>query len=82
MCKVNVLEAKTNLSKLISLLENEEEEEIIICKNNNPIATIKLIPKLDVSKRLGIAKGNLIYPEEFTQMDDEIASMFIKSEIF
>ena len=78
MCKVNVLEAKTNFSKLIALLESKEEDEVIICKNNNPVATLKLIPKVDVSKRIGIAKGKITVPdlEEFNSMDEEIAQMF------
>jgi antitoxin (DNA-binding transcriptional repressor) of toxin-antitoxin stability system len=78
MCKVNVLEAKTNLSKLLMLLETKQEDEVIICKNNNPIAVIKLIPQVDVSKRIGIAKGKITVPdlEEFNSMDEEIAQMF------
>lgn len=81
MCKVNVLEAKTNFSKLLALLESEEEDEVIICKNNNPVATLKLIPKVDVSKRIGIAKGKLSYPDDFNEMDEEIAQMFYNSEL-
>ena len=57
MCRMNVLEAKTNFSKLLSLLENREEDEIIICRNNKEVARITLIPQVDVSKRIGIAKG-------------------------
>ena len=30
MCKVNILEAKTNFSKLLALLESKEEDEVII----------------------------------------------------
>lgn len=76
MCKVNVLEAKTNLSKLLMLLETKQEDEVIICKNNNPMAVIKLIPQVDVSKRIGIAKGKIVYPDDINEMDDEIAKMF------
>lgn len=76
MCKMNVLEAKTNFSKLLSLLENREEDEIIICRNNKEVARITLIPQVDVSKRIGIAKGLLVYPDDINEMDDEIAEMF------
>ena len=83
MCKVNILEAKTNFSKLIALLESKEEDEVIICKNNNPVAILKLIPKVDVSKRIGIAKGKIdsMSLEEFNSMDAEIAEMFYNSEL-
>lgn len=76
MYKVNVLEAKTNFSKLLSLLESGEEKEVIICKHDKPIATMTKIPDFNVSKRIGIAEGKLIYPDDINAMDDEIADMF------
>ncbi|MBO5125128.1 MAG: hypothetical protein J6C11_08395 [Spirochaetaceae bacterium] len=76
MCRMNVLEAKTNFSKLLSLLENREEDEIIICRNNKEVARITLIPQVDVSKRIGIAKGLFTVPDDINEMDDEIAEMF------
>ena len=76
MCKMNVLEAKTNFSKLLAMLENREEDEIIICKKNKEIARITLIPQVDVSKRIGIAKGLFTVPDDINEMDDEIAAMF------
>lgn len=76
MFKMNVLEAKTNFSKLLAMLENREEDEIIICKNNKEIAKITLIPQVDVSKRIGIAKGLFTVPDDINEMDDEIAAMF------
>ena len=44
MCKVNVLEAKTNFSKLLALLESKEEDEIKNChsvKKKTVIPTLK-----------------------------------------
>lgn len=79
MCQVNVLEAKTNFSRLLSMLENKEEDEIIICKNNNPVAKLCLVPKVDISSRIGIAKGKIFIPdlEEFNSVDSEITSDFL-----
>ena len=42
MCKVNVYELKTNLSKYIDLLETGEEKEIIICRYDKQV--VKMIP--------------------------------------
>lgn len=80
MCEVNILEAKTNFSKLIAMLEDKEEEEIIICKSNKPIAKITLIPPVDVSKRFGIAKGLFEVPDDIDECNDEIAAMFYGEE--
>lgn len=79
MCQVNVLEAKTNFSKLLMLLETKQESEIIICKNNRPVAKITPMPGFDINKALGIAKGKLKYPIDIHDGDDEIIAMFEES---
>lgn len=76
MCQMNVLDAKTNFSKLLMLLETKQESEVIICKNNKPVAKITPMNTTDVSKRLGIAKGKLVYPDDINDGDEEIAKMF------
>lgn len=42
MCKANIYDLKTNLSKYIDLLEKGEETEIIICRYDKKIAKISL----------------------------------------
>lgn len=80
MTQVNMLEAKTDLSKLVKMLETNEEDVIYIARNGISVAQITLIPKVDVSKRIGIAKGKLDLPEDFDEvfdsLDDEIADLF------
>lgn len=80
MCQMNVLEAKTNFSKILMLLETKQESEVIICKSNKPVAKITLMPEVDRSKCLGIAKGKLKYPINMNDGDEEIAAMFYASE--
>ena len=80
MTKVNMLEAKTNLSKLVKQLEDKEEDVIYIARDGVEVAQITLIPKKDVSKRIGIAAGKLSLPEDFDEvfdsLDEEIANLF------
>lgn len=77
MMKVNMLEAKTNLTKLVKLLESKEEDEILICRNNEPVARI-LRYERPKNKRIGIAKGKHkpLDLEEFNSMNEEIAKEF------
>ena len=82
MCQMNVLEAKTNFSKLLMLLENKEENEIIICKNNKPVARITLIPPVDRKKALGIAAGKYSIPDNFDDENSVINAMFYGEENF
>lgn len=79
MSTVNMLEAKTNLSKLVEAVESGAEEEVIIARNGKPAA--RLVPidaKVSAPRRLGLAQGKYadFSLEEFNAMDDEIARMF------
>ena len=50
MAKVNIYEAKTNLSKYIEMLESGKEEEIVITRYDKKVAKIILFKILDVIK--------------------------------
>ena len=76
MNQVNMLEAKTELSKLIKLLETHEEEVIYIARGGDPVAMLTLIPPQVKSKRIGIAKGKFTIPDDFDIWDNEIEEMF------
>lgn len=77
MTQVNMLQAKTELSKLVRKLESGEENIIYIARNGNPVAQITLINKAPAKKRIGIARGKLSVDDEaFDSLDDEIAGMF------
>ena len=75
MCKVNIYELKTNLSKYIELLE-KDEEEIIVCRFDKPVA--KLVPYKDKKKKIfGCAKekwGNVEF--ELKEGFEDIPGLF------
>lgn len=79
MTMVNMLEAKTSLSKLVEAVESGSETEIIIARNGKPAA--KLVPLTEEPKKkrqLGLAAGK--YPpldyEAFQALDAEVEKMF------
>ena len=74
--QVNILEAKTELSKLIRLIETGREESIVIARYGKPV--VKLMPYTDapVSRRIGVAKGKLKAPADLDAHNEEIAEMF------
>lgn len=57
MPMVNMLDAKTRLSKLVQAVENGDESEIVIARNGKPAA--RLVPMETARRpvRLGLAKG-------------------------
>lgn len=76
MTQVNMLEAKTDLSKLVKLLESKQEEVIYLARNGKAVVQMTLIPKKPVCKRIGAAEGQFKVPDEFDKWDKEIEDMF------
>ena len=73
MTKVNVHEAKTQLSRLLA--EVEEGATIIIARNGKPIA--ELIPISKKSKPLsGLWRDRMVISEDFDDEDAEINRLF------
>lgn len=76
MLTVNMLEAKTNLSRLVEAVETGEESEIVIARNGRPAARLVSIAAQPTGKRIGVAKGKYLIPEDIDRDDEAIASMF------
>ena len=70
---VNISDAKTNLSKLIDMVSHGET--IVIAKNNRPIADL-VVHKPQGKRKLGLLKGKIIIPDNFTQEYTDINEMF------
>ena len=75
MMQVNILEAKTDFSKLIRLLETRKEDFITVARNGKPVAKITLINEIPVSRRIGVAKGKFNIKGDFDADNNEIADM-------
>lgn len=83
MPTVNMIEAKTQLSRLVEAVESGAETEIVIARNGVPAA--RLVPverRPSVRRQLGPMNGR--YPsmtlEELNADDDEIAALFSGKE--
>jgi prevent-host-death family protein len=71
---VNMLEAKTQLSKLVEAVESGAEKEIIIARNGKPAARLVPIEEKPRKIRLGLADGKfpVMTQEEFDADNEEI----------
>ncbi len=81
MMQVNILEAKTDFSKLIRLLEAKREDYITVARNGKPVAKITLINDTPVSRRIGIAKGKFSVKGDFDADNGEIAEMLTRGKL-
>ena len=78
--QVNILEAKTEFSKLIRLLESKKEDTIVVARAGKPIAQITLYKGTPVSNRIGVAKGKFRSPVDLDRDNEEIAAMLMGGE--
>lgn len=76
MPTVNMLEAKTHLSRLVDALESGQETEIIIARNGRPAARLMPLQQRAMGKRIGIAEGKWVIPDDIDQDNDIIADLF------
>jgi antitoxin (DNA-binding transcriptional repressor) of toxin-antitoxin stability system len=76
MHQVNVFQAKTELSKLISALEDGTDDEIIIARNGKPVAKLLKWEAKCAASRVGVAKGKFRMPDDFDADNDLIEVLF------
>ncbi len=75
MIKLNIHEAKTNLSKYLTHLRRGGV--VILCKRNEPVAEIRGIERRQKGPRpVGLEAGRLTVPKSFF---DPLPTEFIKS---
>jgi antitoxin (DNA-binding transcriptional repressor) of toxin-antitoxin stability system len=76
MHSVNMLEAKSSLSRLVDALERGVESEIVIARNGKPAARLVPIEPPAGGPRLGVAKGMFTLPENIDADNPAVASLF------
>ena len=76
MTIVNMLEAKSNLSKLVDAVESGAEKEVIIARNGRPAAKLVPIAQPHKPPLLGIGKGLFDVPDDIDDLNGEVAELF------
>ena len=77
MSSVNMLEAKSSLSRLVEAIEQGREREIVIARNGRPAAKLVPVDAVPAGKRLGIAKGKFQVPDNIDAHNAEVAELFL-----
>ncbi|MCP9891239.1 type II toxin-antitoxin system Phd/YefM family antitoxin [Cyanobium sp. Aljojuca 7D2] len=73
---VNMLEAKTHLSKLVEAIESGAEREVVIARNGRPVARLTALEAAPRPRRLGVARGEFTAPESIDTANPLIAELF------
>ena len=77
MPSVNMLEAKSSLSRLVESIEQGREREIVIARNGRPVAKLVPMDTVSAGKRIGVAKGKFKVPDSIDAHNDEVARLFL-----
>lgn len=76
MNAINMLQAKSSLSRLVEAIEQGKEREIVIARNGKPAAKLVPISSAPAEKRIGVAKGLFTVPDDIDSHNDEVARLF------
>ena len=80
MKRVNMHDAKTNLSRYVA--ELKPGETLVLCNRNEPVAELRSLTKKPKKKpRIGAGKGEFTVPDSFFEpMPDEWLKAFYGEE--
>ena len=76
---VNMLEAKSSLSRLVDAVERGTQTEIVIARNGRPAARLVPVRQHEAGQRLGIAKGRFVVPTSIDKGNAKVAKLFNKA---
>jgi len=76
MQTVSLFEAKTHLSRLVEALLSGKEDRVVIARRGKPAACLTPVRAASVAKRIGLAKGRFLVPDDIDGANPEIAALF------
>lgn len=80
MQAVNMLQAKSSLSRLVEAIEQGQEREIVIARNGRPAAKLVPMDTVQAGLRIGVAKGKFEVPDTIDAHNEEVARLFMGGE--
>jgi antitoxin (DNA-binding transcriptional repressor) of toxin-antitoxin stability system len=79
---VNMLQAKSSLSRLVEAIEQGQAREIVIARNGRPAAKLVPVDAVPPGKRIGVAKGLFEVPDSIDAHNDEVAHLLLGGQKF
>ena len=73
MKPVNMLQAKTALSRLVEAIEQGEEREIVIARHGRHAARLAPFHAAPPAQRIGVARGRFEVPDNIDGANEDVA---------
>lgn len=77
MQSVNMLQAKSSLSRLVEAIERGQAREIVIARNGRPAAKLVPMDAVPAGQRIGVAKGRFEVPDTIDAHNEEVARLLM-----
>jgi antitoxin (DNA-binding transcriptional repressor) of toxin-antitoxin stability system len=77
MQAVNMLQAKSSLSRLVEAIEQGQAREIVIARNGRPAARLVPMETAPAGQRIGVAKGKFEVPDTIDAHNEDVARLFM-----
>jgi antitoxin (DNA-binding transcriptional repressor) of toxin-antitoxin stability system len=77
MQSVNMLQAKSSLSRLVEAIELGQAREIVIARNGRPAAKLVPMDAVPAGQRIGVAKGRFEVPDTIDAHNEEVARLLM-----
>ena len=81
MMQFDILEAETDFSELVRLLETGKEDLICVARNGMPVVKMTKVNQSSTAKRIGVAKGAFNIYGDFDEDNAEIADMLSRGSL-
>jgi antitoxin (DNA-binding transcriptional repressor) of toxin-antitoxin stability system len=76
MQTVSLFEAKTHLSRIVEGLVTGKEDRVVISRRGKPVVCVTSLRKANTSKRIGLARGRFIVPDNIDGANAAVAKLF------
>lgn len=76
MIVINMLEAKSSLSRLVDDIEQGRVREIVLARNGRPAARLVPLEAVPEGRRIGVARGRFAVPASIDTHNEEVARLF------
>jgi antitoxin (DNA-binding transcriptional repressor) of toxin-antitoxin stability system len=73
---ISLFDAKTHFSRIVQDLTSGREQEVVISRHGKPMVKVTAIRPKAISRRIGLAKGKFVVPDNFDSANPEIAQLF------
>ncbi len=80
MHTVSLFNAKTHLSRIVEDLISGREDRVVIARRGKPVVLVTSATLTDTSRRIGIARGRFVVPDDIDGSNPQIASLFGEDE--